>query len=142
MKPTRMLACVILVLSSSFAGAQPSGPDPIAENVFPPELIFQQQQAIGLTDSQKEFLRGEVRQAQAKMTDLQWQLSDEVDKLAALLKQDIVDEQRAIGQLDRILAIERDIKRAQIGLVVRLKNRLTPEQQAKLRELRARIAGK
>ena len=142
MKPTRMLACVILVLSSSFAGAQPSGPDPIAENVFPPELIFQQQQAIGLTDGQKEFLRGEVRQAQAKMTDLQWQLSDEVDKLAALLKQDVVDEQRAIGQLDRILAIERDIKRAQIGLVVRLKNRLTPEQQAKLRELRARIAGK
>ncbi|MEW5835618.1 MAG: hypothetical protein ACOZJZ_01415 [Pseudomonadota bacterium] len=53
------------------------------------------------------------------------------------LKQDRVDEQQAIAQLDQVLAAEREIKRAHVGLAVWLKNMLTPEQQHKLRELRA-----
>jgi len=37
-----------------------------------------------------------------------------------------------------VLNIEREIKRTQIGLMVRIKNNLKPEQQARLRELRGR----
>lgn len=47
-------------------------------------------------------------------------------------------EQQALAQLDKVLDVEREVKRAQIGLMVRIKNKLTPEQQAQLREIRGR----
>ena len=56
--------------------------------------------------------------------------------LTALLKVDPIDEQAVIVQLDRVLALERDVKRAQVTLLVRMKNILTPEQRSRLRELR------
>jgi hypothetical protein len=39
--------------------------------------------------------------------------------------------------LDKVLNAQREVKRAQIALMVRIKNKLTAEQQAKLRQLRA-----
>lgn len=142
MKLTQLMMGAAIALLCSIAAAQHPGNDPIAENVFAPDLVMQHQQAIGLTDGQKELLKAEVRQAQLRLTELQWQLQDEIEKLASLLKQDTPDEQRVTTQLDRVLNLERDIKRAHLGLVVRIKNQLTREQQAKLRELRARPQGK
>lgn len=43
-----------------------------------------------------------------------------------------------MGQLDKLLAAVREIKRTQLTLLVRIKNRLTPEQQARLRERRGK----
>ena len=41
-----------------------------------------------------------------------------------------------LQQLDEMLALERDVKRAQITLLVRIKNQLTPDQRAQLDKLR------
>ena len=68
--------------------------------------------------------------------DAQWKLSAEGEKLARLLQNATVDETQVLEQVDRILTLEREVKRAQMGLMVRIKNTLTPAQQAKLRELR------
>ena len=43
-----------------------------------------------------------------------------------------MDEQQAVAQLEKVLAVEREIKRGQVAFMIRLKNKLTPEQQAKL----------
>jgi Spy/CpxP family protein refolding chaperone len=40
-----------------------------------------------------------------------------------------------LAEVDRILALEKDIKKTQISLLVRIKNVLTPAQQAKLSDL-------
>lgn len=48
----------------------------------------------------------------------------------------------ATGVAIRSVAAEREVKRTQLGLLVRRKGRLTPEQQARLRELRARVPGR
>jgi Spy/CpxP family protein refolding chaperone len=50
-----------------------------------------------------------------------------------------VDETAVLDEVDRILNLEREIKRAQVGLMVRIKNTLTPQQQAKLAEFRSRM---
>jgi Spy/CpxP family protein refolding chaperone len=42
-----------------------------------------------------------------------------------------------MSQLDKVLNSEREIKRTQISLLIRIKNKLTPEQQAQLQKLRA-----
>jgi Spy/CpxP family protein refolding chaperone len=77
-----------------------------------------------------------------KFTELQWKLQDEMEKLVALIKQPRVDEQQVLAQLEKVLAAEREIKRQQVTLLVRIKNKLTPEHQAKLSELRTKPATK
>jgi Spy/CpxP family protein refolding chaperone len=53
-----------------------------------------------------------------------------------------VDEQQVLAQLERVLAAEREIKKEQVTLLVRIKNKLTPEQQGKLAELRSKPGSK
>ena len=135
MKTRTYFLCVVLLAVCGRALGQDQS-DPIAENLFPPELIMQHQQALGLTDEQKEFLKGELRKAQLRFTELQWQVQDEAEKLAALIKQEHVDEQAVLTQMDRVLAAERELKRTHMSLIIRIKNKLTPDQQARLQELK------
>jgi Spy/CpxP family protein refolding chaperone len=136
MKRLQILFGLLLMFAAVTSYAQQPPSDPIAENLFPPELVMQHQQALGLSEAQREFFKNELREAQKRFVDLQWKLQDEAEKLAALVKQPQVDETQTLAQLDKLLNAERDIKRAQIALLVRLKNKLTPEQQAQLLELR------
>ncbi|MGH9840837.1 MAG: Spy/CpxP family protein refolding chaperone [Blastocatellia bacterium] len=141
----RLIFCVLCILLLSFSAVmaqQPPQPDPFAGNLFPPELIMQHQQTLGLSEEQKNFLKAELRKLQTRLTELQWNLQDEVEKLAALMKQDQVDEAQALTQLDKALGLEREIKRLHIGLLIRVKNKLTPEQQARLREIASKTTGK
>ena len=140
MRVRNLLFFAVILFAALSAAAQqpPPGPphDPVGEALFPPELVMQNQQAIGLTDEQKTYIRGEVLKAQSRFTELQWQLQDAMETLAGLLQQNPVDETKVMGQLDKILPLEREIKRTQLTLMIRIKNKLTPEQQEKLRAMR------
>jgi Spy/CpxP family protein refolding chaperone len=130
MKPT-----ILTLLLFGFLAAQQPAEDPLRDILFPPEAVMQHQQAVGLSDEQKNSLKAEVRQAQLKFTELQWTLQDEMERLVSLLKQSKVDEKQAAVQLEKVLGAEREIKRAQLMLLIRIKNNLTPAQQTQLREL-------
>ena len=117
-------------------GQQNHQPDAFGRFLFPPELVMQHQGEINLTDAQRTTLSSAIQQAQAKFVEVQWKLSGEGEKLARLLQNATVDESQVLEQVDRILTLEREVKRAQMGLMVRIKNTLTAAQQAKLRELR------
>lgn len=110
--------------------------DPLSKDLFPPELVMANQQAIGLTDNQRSAIQSAMRDAQSRFVDLQFAVSGEMEKLGQLLAQPRVDEAAALAQVDRVLAAEREIKRAQLGLMIRIKNQLSAEQQAELRALR------
>ena len=110
--------------------------DPLAEHVFPPELVMQHQREIALTDEQEAFLKGELQRVTLRFTELQWQMQDALEGLVSTLKGESVNEQQALSQLDRILDTEREIKHLHVGLAVRIKNKLTPEQQSKLQALK------
>ncbi len=140
----RLTFCVLgsLLLTFGAVSAQQQQPDPFAGNLFPPELVMQHQQTLGVSDVQRSFLKAELRKTQTRLTELQWDVQDEVEKLAALMKQDQVDEAQALTQLDKVLSLERDVKRMHIGLLIRIKNKLTPEQQARLREIASKTVGK
>jgi hypothetical protein len=53
-----------------------------------------------------------------------------------MLKARPVDENAVLAQVDQVLNREREIKKAQFSLLVRIKNLLTDVQQNKLMELR------
>ena len=127
----------VLLCSLFLAAQQPPGHDPVIENLFPPELVMAHQKAIDLSDAQRTYIRGELLKAQTRFTELQWQLQDAMESLVSLLKEPSADEPRVMNQLDKVLTAEREIKRTQIGLLVRIKNNLTPDQQVRLQKLRA-----
>jgi Spy/CpxP family protein refolding chaperone len=149
MKKTKLTVLVVIlvigiVLTVAFASAQqpprPPQPtrdnDPLAQFVFPPELVMQHQREIGLTDEQKTFLRGEIQRVTLRFTELQWQLQDSMEGLASIMKESSVNEQQALSQLDKILDTEREIKHLHIGLAIRIKNKLTPDQQSRLQGMK------
>ena len=106
--------------------------DPLGELMFPPDMIMAHQRELGLTDEQKTFMRSEINRVSARFNDLQWQLQDAMEALHDIMKANPVNEQQAMAQLDKVLDTEREIKRLHMELAIRIKNRLTPEQQEKL----------
>lgn len=135
LKSTFFLLGIAFLSFGASTAQQPPQSDPFASNLFSSELIMQHQRALGLSEEQKNFVKTELQKAQIRLTELQWNLQEEVEKLSASVKQDQVDEAQALAQLDKVLAIEREIKRTHVGLLVRIKNKLTPEQQSRLREI-------
>jgi Spy/CpxP family protein refolding chaperone len=114
----------------------PPNPDPLAHLMFPPDMILGHARELNLSDEQKTFMRAEVQKATSTFQELQWKLQDQAELLHETMKSTSVNEQQALAQLDRVLDIEREIKHLHIGLAVRLKNRLTPEQQEQLHKMR------
>jgi hypothetical protein len=110
--------------------------DELAQSLFAPDLILKYRQDIGLDDAQSKSLKELVQKAQSKFLDLQWDMQAEAGKLAQLLRGSRIDENAAIAQADKVLGMEREVKKAQLSLLVRIKNLLTPAQQDKLAELR------
>ena len=140
----KFLAGWILILVSAAALAQMppvpgagAGPkdDPFGRYLFPPERVMSHSLDIGLGDAQKNAIRNEVQKVQPKFLDSQFELQGEGEKMIRLLQEKPVDETKVLAQVDRILAIEKEIKKSQISLLVRIKNILTPAQQDKLAEI-------
>jgi len=137
---TAFLAASLLLWPALATGQRPMPPRPsndvIGRHLFPPELVMRFQTDIGLSDDQQKSLRTEIGQAQMRFTELQWDLQAAAQQLTGLLADDRINEQQVLEKLDHVLDAERKIKKAQITLMVRIKNTLTGEQQARLEELR------
>ena len=124
-------AILLLLIAAPLAAQEPE-PE-FAKYLFPPELVMQHQQNLRLTPEQRTAITQGIRDLQLKVVDLQWKMQDEAQKLTELVEGARVDEAQTLAQVDRVLGIEREIKRAHMALLVRIKNLLTPEQQDALR---------
>jgi Spy/CpxP family protein refolding chaperone len=112
-----------------------AGRDPLANAFFTPEAVMRHQQAIGLTADQRAGIVAAISEAQPRFVEAQWSLEPETAALSTLLGGPQVDEQAVLAQIDRVLDIERQIKRIQVEMLVRIKNQLTAEQQSQLTRL-------
>ena len=128
---------VLFVLAGASWGQKPAD-DPIAQVLFPPELVMKYRQEINLDEGQSKAIKESIQKAQAKFLDMQWDMQSEAEKLIKLLKAHPVDEGAVLAQVDQVLNREREIKKAQISLLVHIKNLLSEAQQNKLTELRQR----
>ena len=117
----------LLFLPVAALAQQPQPPeDPISKYLIPPELVMAHAQEIALTDAQSASIKSEVRKTQTKFIDLQWDMQEETSRMTQLLQQTPVDEAKVLERADKIMSLEREIKRAHLALLVRLKNLLTP----------------
>jgi Spy/CpxP family protein refolding chaperone len=133
-----MLPLLLLALAPLAVAQSPQGgpDDPLARYLFPPELVMAHQTAINLTDAQRGAIQKAVKEAQGKFIDVQFSMSAEAEKLQRLLSAPTADETKVLAQVDQVLTMEREVKKAQITLLVRIKNQLTPDQQEQLSKLR------
>jgi Spy/CpxP family protein refolding chaperone len=111
--------------------------DPLFSALFAPELIMQHQRAIGLTDQQRTAISRLIQDLQSRVVQLQWELLDEMQQLTGVMSAPRVDLDRALDQLDNVLELEKQIKQSHLEMLARIKNILTPEQQAQLERLRS-----
>lgn len=119
-------------------GPRPPGPfmrgqDPMMRHLFPPPLLFQAGEEIGLTEQQRNAIREELEKARDKVEPAQERLRQQMEAFGKLLSAEKVNEQQALEQLDKVLVAEAEVKVAHLTSLVRIKNLLTPEQQEKLR---------
>ncbi len=122
--------CPLLAATDSKTAA-----DPFAGAFFPPEVVFLARDRIALTPEQLEAFRARVEKTQMRSRELQMKLEREVAALSVLAKRDRVDQAAIGAQLDKVLDVERELKHLHVALLSAIKNLLTPEQLAKLREI-------
>lgn len=142
----RLTFAVLLLCCVVPAAAQPMGPDSMGprsmmhppgflEHVFRPEIIMRHQKEIGLTTAQQEAITQAMAETQQGLVDKRWKFEAESQELTKLLNKDSLDEGSALAQAEKVMNIEQEIKREHLRMLIRIKNQLTPEQQAKLRQL-------
>jgi Spy/CpxP family protein refolding chaperone len=138
------LVIVIALASAPSAPARadgdPGGGDPIARLLYPPEALLGHTQELGLDDAQRKAIRTEVVQAQKQFLDAQLTLQEASEEMQRLLQERPVNESKALAAADQVMSLERTIKRAQLSLLIRLKNLLTPAQLTKMAEIQKRSA--
>jgi TonB-dependent SusC/RagA subfamily outer membrane receptor len=134
--PDAAFGVIVIKTKSGVATPLQAPDDPLARYMFPPELVMAHQQAIGLTDPQRLTIQTAIKDAQLKLVDLQFKMSQEVEKLQKLIQGVSVDQAKALDQADHLLTLEREVKHAQLTLMIKIKNTLTEQQQTALAKLR------
>ncbi len=125
-----------MVFNVGLGVSQNSGTDPLQRHLFSAESIMRNQSERGLDKEQRSYMVKQIQETQSEFTSLQWELQDEVGKLSGLLENAEAPERDVLRQLDKVLDLEKAIKRSHLRLAVRMKNRLTEDQRTKLREFR------
>jgi Spy/CpxP family protein refolding chaperone len=136
----KLLFSAILMLSTIGLAAQqppqPPGDDPISRYLIPPELVMTHSADLSLSDKQRATIKAEVQRTQSKFLDLQWDMQEASGKMAGLLQQTPIEEAKVLETADRIMSFEREIKRAHLAMLIRIRNALTADQIAKLEAFR------
>jgi Spy/CpxP family protein refolding chaperone len=136
MRRSLVFVAFCALAAGALLAQQPAPPaaqeDVLGKQFFPPELVFQHQQEINLTDAQREAIKSAINAAQPQFVDLQLKMQGEVGKLVQLVSAAAVDEKAALAQAEKVMALEAQIKKTQLTFLIRVKNTLTAEQQARL----------
>ena len=142
----------ILVLSGAIAaaGAQHSGPmGPFPKHgpggmmeahmaqfgLFPPDFVLANQTALALSDQQILTITKDIGATHDKFGGIKENLRPLAEQLHTMLSQTRVDEAAALALASQVQDLEKQIKLTHLGLMIRVKNSLTPEQQEKLKSL-------
>lgn len=106
--------------------------------LFPPNVILENQDVLGLSKEQFTKIRAAVVEVQGNIAGHEWDMQEAYMKLMAELDQSPVDEDRVLEHANTALLAENQVKKQQMRMLVRLKNLLTAEQIAYLESIHGR----
>jgi Spy/CpxP family protein refolding chaperone len=117
-------------------GMGPMGRPKFLDQLFPPRLVMENQGEINLTSAQRDAITKTMAETETRLVELQWRFEEQSAALTKLLAQPTVDTAAALAQAERVMAVEQEMKKAHLALLLQIKNQLDATQQAKLRALR------
>ncbi len=131
------ILCAALVAATGVHAqrAQDPGADMVAAQFFPPDLVMNNADAIGLKQSQRLAIVADVKALQEDVAPLALRMEAARDRLVATLEKDNADEAAVLKALEDVLMIERNVKRRHITALLRIRNQLSREQRAELKTL-------
>ena len=136
------LLLLTLLLPGLTLAQGPMGPGrgkpepPFMRALFPPEMVMQNQGQIGLTEEQRTAITSAIQELQGRVVEIQWRMQEDQQQLGETLAAAQIDAEAALALADRVMETEKQIKKLHLGLLIRIKNELTPSQQAQLSQLR------
>jgi Spy/CpxP family protein refolding chaperone len=136
-----MNAFRFLALATAFAApllrAQMPPNDPVGSRLFMPEFIAANADVISLSESQQEKLRAAVEKAQKPIAEATARLREEADSLGKLIETTAGERTVVMAQFEKVQDRDRDLKRAQLDLLLDLRALLNEEQRVWLTQLKA-----
>ena len=136
MRATLAATLLAIAIGAGGLGAQTpkAGDDPLARMLFDPQLVLKHAQELGLQPAQRTTIVNAIKEAQGDILDIQLQMAERHQELLKAVESTRVDEAPALALAEKVLGLERDMKRKQLQLLIRIKNALTREQQDRLQE--------
>lgn len=131
-----VLLVTALMVSGSVVAAQEKKDDRFEKAFFDPQLVLQHARDIGLTAQQRATMMDAIKKAQSELVMLQLDMAEPAVEMVDLIEQTVVDENAAVAKAEQVLKVENEVKKKQMVLLIRVKNVLTKEQQARLRAIR------
>ena len=139
MKQGHLFASITLAVIVCFgmATAMAAGPkdDVFKGKLFPPNVILENQEELGLSKDQFTKIRAAVVEVQGNVAEYEWDMREAYMKLMAELDQSPVNEDRVLEHANTALLAENQVKKRQMRMLVRLKNLLTADQIAYLESI-------
>lgn len=130
-----ILSIGLLWVSSVSAEEKPPA---FMNHLYAPELVMQNHRAIDLRKDQRKTITRAIQKTQSATIELQWAMQDAASELQqAIMSSDTIDEAKALAIAERMMEIEGRVKRAHLGLLIRIRNALDPAQRKRLGEIRA-----
>lgn len=130
-----------LFLAAGFARGQGAdGPrDPIEAQLAPPEVLMRFRETLRINPEQERFIKEQLAAIGPDMERIKQRMDRAGAELRQSLGADVVDEDLARAKLAELLEAEREGKLAQLGMLVRINNRLEPDQRRTCRALRKEL---
>jgi TonB-dependent SusC/RagA subfamily outer membrane receptor len=94
--------------------------------------VLKYREEAGLSADQVEKIKSIYNGELPAYNSKKWDLDAMMVKLEQLISQRNIDAQAADAQLEKCLALETEIKKMKLAMLLKVKNQLTPAQQAKL----------
>lgn len=135
-KWTGVVIAAVLVVAGSIAYAQQpgAGKDVFKGKLFPPNIVLEHRDALGLTKEQYTAIRTAVVKVQSNVAEHEWDLREAYQAVLRELDHSPVDSSRVLELVDTALAAENKVKKLQVAMLIELRNLLTDEQMDYLRK--------
>lgn len=126
---------VALTMSIPAYAQEDDGDDVFRGKLFAPEHILEHREALDLSREQYSAIRAAVVETQSGIAGYEWDLTEAYQKLLTALDASPIDADEANRYVEQALDAENEVKKAQVRLLVNLRNLLSEEQVVKLRRL-------
>lgn len=103
--------------------------------LFTADMALKYRNEIGLSDQQVSDIKKIYQNQITEFNSLKWDLDVELEALKKLLKGAKVDEKATLAQMEKVMGMEDRLKRLKLTMLIQIKNKLTLEQQEKLKKV-------